>query len=260
MKKIAIIGAILALSTSAFADDNGFYAKAQGFGTIGHKLFDDNKVSFGNTVTSDLNKYGEFTGGAGIAAGYQIMDNVRVELQGSYFMGPKWKYDFNGVDYKAAVPAAASVPAVPASTLECEVSAPVGFLNAYVDLIDMGPAKLYVGGGAGISYMDVKTKVTSAEVDAAKNGGTKIDAKSLDVKTDRNIKFSWNVGAGVTFEVSPGISIDVGYSFVDLGKPEAKDYSDDTKKKIDIFVGGTKDDKNYDWQGNNIRAHNVNAG
>ena len=160
MKKIAIIGAILALSTSAFAEENAFYMKAAAFGTIGHKIFEDTKaLNTGYTMTSDLNTFGDFTFGGTLAAGYQIMDNVRVELQGSYFAGPKFKYDFalvKGVPATVApAPVVAAISAVAHNVQEYEVSAPAGFLNAYVDLIDMGPAKLYVGGGAGISYMTV---------------------------------------------------------------------------------------------------------
>ena len=242
MKKIAILGAVLALSTSAIADDNSFYIKAGAFGSIGHKAFDDSKIEKVITgLKAEDNKYGEFTFGGTVGAGYQLMDNVRVELQGSYFAGPKWKYE------KAAVAASADgAPAVDASpklNLEVEASGFAVLLSPSVDLIDIGPAKLYVTGGAGISYIKLKQKLT-------------LDIP-FDLKMEREweskVRFAWSVGAGVTFEVSPGVSIDVGYSFTDLGKPAKEDFKE-------IEVAGVKMKEKIEFGGNNLRSHNVNVG
>jgi opacity protein-like surface antigen len=252
MKKIAILGAVLALSTSAIADDNSlFYIKAGASGSIGHKTYDDSKFenqSFnGNKLgcKKEDNKYGEFTFGGTIGAGYQLMDNVRVELQGSYFAGPKWKYEVAAV----AASAAGAVPVVAASpkiNVELEASGFAVLLSPAVDLIDMGPAKLYVTGGAGISYVKLKSKVT-------------IDVPNTtipEMEWESKVRFAWSVGAGVAFEVSPGVSIDVGYSFTDLGKPAKEDF-----KEIEIDVAGAKTKlKEEEFGGNNLRSHNVNVG
>jgi len=267
MKKIAILGAVLALSTSAIADDSAFYAKIGATGSIGHKLFDDAKVFNGTTFDKDNNKFGKFSFGGSIGAGYKLMDNVRVELTGSYFAGPEWKYETAGTEAKAAVLAAPAVgavgdanyvaevkevkkvDAVAKSTNEIKVSGPVGLLNAYIDVFNFGPGSVYVNGGAGMSFVTVKseTKADAVGTDAAKPTTVEYDAKA---------RFAWNVGAGVSFSVSEGVSIDVGYSFSDLGKPA----KEDTK-------GAKSDDKatkatttQVEFTGNNIRAHNVNVG
>jgi hypothetical protein len=246
MKKIAILGAVLALSTSAIADDNSFYIKAGAFGSIGHKLFDDSKIDKALPgLKAEDNKYGEFTFGGTVGAGYQLMDNVRVELQGSYFAGPKWKYEF--ADVAAGVTPV--VDAYPKKNLEVEASGFAVLLSPAVDLIDMGPAKLYVTGGAGISYVKVKAKVTK---DAYKNAGADVAAESKESEWESKVRFAWSVGAGVAFEVSPGVSIDVGYSFTDLGKPAKEDFKE-------IEIAGVKI-KNIEFEGNNLRSHNVNVG
>ena len=174
------------------------------------------------------------------------MDNVRVELQGSYFAGPKWKYE------KAAVAASAAgaTPVVaPAGKTNAEIEASgfAALLSPAVDLIDMGPAKLYVTGGAGISYVKVKQKdTTDAYKDAA---GADVAAKSSEKEWESKVRFAWSVGAGVAFEVSPGVSIDVGYSFTDLGKPAKEDFKETDNNK-------TKSE----FEGNNLTSHNVNVG
>jgi opacity protein-like surface antigen len=248
MKKIAILGAVLALSTSAIADDSAFYAKVGGFGSIGHKLCDDDKTIGGIKIDKDLNKFGKFTFGGSIGAGYKLMDNVRLELTASYFAGPEWKYEVPEVKAVAAVaavtdasgkittPAVDKVDAQPKSTLEVKASGPVGLANVYVDLFNFGPGSVYVNGGAGVSY--VKVKVENK------------DDKTKDVEYDAKARFAWNVGAGVSFSVSEGVSIDAGYSFSDLGKPAKED------------VKGAKDDKTKgeEFSGNNIRSHNINVG
>ncbi len=60
---------------------------------MGHKLVDDGKEIGDVEITKDMNKYGDFTFGGTLGFGYKIMDNVRVEAQGYYFGGPKYKYD-----------------------------------------------------------------------------------------------------------------------------------------------------------------------
>jgi len=273
MKKIAILGAVLALSTSAIADDSAFYAKIGATGSIGHKLFDDAKVFNGTTFDKDNNKFGKFSFGGSIGAGYKLMDNVRVELTGSYFAGPEWKYETAPVEGKAGVDEVKDgagkvttakqeeVKGQAKSTNEIKVSGPVGLLNAYIDVFNFGPGSVYVNGGAGMSFVTVKSETKADLVAEAKDTAGKVTTKGIDavnstVEYDAKARFAWNVGAGVSFSVSEGVSIDVGYSFSDLGKPA----KEETK-------GAKSDDKStkatttqVEFTGNNIRSHNVNVG
>jgi len=321
MKKIAILGAVLALSTSALAEENSFYAKVGAFGNIGHKLYADGvQVTPNLKTTSDNNVYGDFAFGGTIGAGYYVMSNLRVGLDVSYFGGPKYTYKIS--ETKETTPAlrtkeiiekelkeaktaseeakkaldkdakskknadlkAASEEAKKAVTaLEKElaefkpdakakkddttktttekedivvkVSGPVGFLNAYVDVFEAGPAKFYVGGGVGMSYVEVELtdknikKVTSDESKSEDKSDAQI------AKWDAKARFAWNVGAGVAFEVADGVALEAGYSFVDLGTPgkddEKKD-SDDKKPKANT--------KSSEWKGESIKSHNINVG
>jgi len=326
MKKIAILGAVLALSTSALADENAFYAKIGAFGNIGHKLYADGVDVIPNVfkTTSDNNKYGDFAFGGTIGAGYYVMSNLRVGLELSYFGGPKYTYKVSDVttppviapktkaeletiastaktayetakkDYdkkkgdatlKATYEAAeteyntaqANVTNLkaedkkdknkkaedkPTTTAKedilVEVTGPAGFLNAYVDVFEAGPAKFYVGGGVGMSYVEVKLtdkNVTKKEVKTKDGTNTTETDVTPSNSWDAKARFAWNIGAGIAFEVSDGVAIDVGYSFVDLGKP-----GDDEKKKDEDKDKNQPKPKTPKWTGEAIRSHNINLG
>jgi len=286
MKKIAILGAILALSTSALADDNNFYAKIGGFGNIGTKLFDDSKVVTPTfTTTSDNNKYGDFAFGGTIGAGYYVMSNLRIALELSYFAGPNWTYEKSNTAeltaeqtanvkvLKEVYDAAVAAGKLPTATEEqkaavakaktaydtanvgstkkdlvVEVTGPAGFLNAYVDIFEAGPAKFFVGAGAGISYVKVEMKNKDTKSDSS-DSSTKDSSKPGT--WDAKARFAWNVGAGVAFEVSEGINVDLSYSFVSLGKPEKNEEKKEGEKVVNVTP---------DWQGNAINSNNINLG
>lgn len=265
MKKIAILGAVLALSTSALADDGSFYVKAGALGGMGHKLFDDDKTLNGAKINKDINKYGDFTFGGTLGFGYKIMDNVRVEAQGYYFGGPKFKYDIafndivdsiasdpvNGIAYSNDTEKEAARKNLAGSTqsTKIEVSGPVFTLGGAVDVVSFGPASLYVTGGAGMSYVtakvetnkDIKSTATPAPSWAKKSDPTTNEYES-------KVRFAFNAGAGLSFAASDSVAIDVGYLFVNLGKP-AKD---------DMKADKATDKK--EWNGNSIMLHNFSVG
>lgn len=265
MKKIAILGAVLALSTSAIADDGSFYVKAGALGGMGHKLFDDNKTINGFKITKDINKYGDFTFGGTLGFGYKVMENVRAEAQAYYFGGPKFKYDvpFNDVvDAIAAVPAN-SIPygndvekeaarkdmAGSSASNKIEVSGPVFTLGGAVDVVSFGPASLYVTGGAGISYVTAKiessSEIKSATIPAPTWVG-KPDPKTMEYES--KVRFAFNAGAGLSFAASDSVAIDVGYLFVNLGKPA----------KEEMKADKAADKK--EWEGDSIMLHNISVG
>jgi opacity protein-like surface antigen len=278
MKKIIIFGAICALSTSAIASDKPFYGKISGFGSIANKIlsdkqFDDMKKSKKlEPFKSDLkNEMSDFGFGGSIGFGYRITDIIRTELQFSYFGGQKWnigevniknnkkniqkfdskeqdifqiakkangQYIINNKDvskeeFDQALEGGKDIKEESSShniKTSAEASGFAGFLNIYADFVEFGSAKLYAGGGVGASYMSSKTKV-----EASINGAP----RPKEHKSKEELTFAWNIGGGIAFAVSPDVTIDVGYSFVDLGKP--------VKEGVE-------------WDGENITTHNVNVG
>lgn len=237
MKKLAIASAIIALSSSAFAAgaaDNSFYIKAGGAGSWGSALDSTKKAVLGISST-DMGAM-TFTGGAGF--GYHLMDNVRAEVALSYVNGPKYEALPSTVSAPATFLTKAGLATAAAGKVTLENSGFVGSVNGFVDVADMGSVKLYVGGGLGASYLDSKM---TASFDTATPPVTVLEFK-------KEFAFSWNVAGGLSFEASPGMLLDVGYSYMDLGQPG----------NVKSVVGNlTTTDA---WPLGSLYSHNLNVG
>jgi opacity protein-like surface antigen len=191
MKKILLTTAAAAVlaSSSAFAmDGDTFYAKV-------HADWSKMAKSNGASSKNDLL--------AGIGAGYYVMDNARVDLTFDHFFNPNHKKD--KVTYKGTVDSL--------------------LLNGFFDMIDAGPAKVFVGVGVGGAR--VKTKSTDSTT------GTSVN---YTAKQKTNLAFAGYLGAST--ELASGINGELVYSYRDMGK---------TKK-----FGAAGAQKSVHYRGHNI--------
>lgn len=96
------------------------------------------------------------------------------------------------------------------------------FANVYYDINTGTPVTPYVGAGAGVAVIDTKIKADGH--DPAN------PTDSIDVSTSsRNVtNFAWNVGAGVGYDITQNVTIDLGYRFAGLGsaKSSAANFED----------------------------------
>ena len=238
MKKLAIASAIIALSSSVFAAgaaENSFYIKAGGAGSWGAEIDSANKVDLGVTST-DMGAM-NFSGGVGF--GYYLMDNIRAEVALSYVNGPKYE-DLKSVFSDTATFITKMGVYTPAATGKVTIqnSGFVGSVNGFVDVADMGAAKLYVGGGVGASYLE--SKITTS--------GFAEESENQTAEFKKEFALSYNLGAGLSFEASPGMLLDFGYSYMDLGKPG----------KVNTSVGTLTTSDN--WPLGSLYSHNLNVG
>ena len=262
MKKIAIAGAILALSTSALAGD--MYIRVNGMGNFGHPIYKDDQVLLKKSVEEDVdlkvkkddNKFSDSLSdislGGLVGVGYKVMDNIRVEAQGGYIFETKWHKDAKTATDTANLKKDQN-SSVKSKT---EVSSFVGLLTAYVDF-DAGPVSIYGKLGGGVSYMELKEHVDAQKIKAASDKDAEKDTnRSGERKYERKIRPALTAGAGLSFELSEGIMMDVGYSFTYLGKPEDKAHESTIK-------ADKEDDKILDtvkWEGESVMLHSVEAG
>ena len=219
MKKLAIASAIIALSSSAIAADNSLYLQGGGAASWGSVLDSSKKAELGISSTDmgslSLNPRGSF--------GYQFMDNVRTEIALSYFNACKYEDlkstsssggtpILNRLGTKDTDPKAGPNVALDPTTgkVSIENSAWVSHANIFVDVVDMGAAKVYFGGGIGASYIESNLPV---KFEGGSNGA---DTK---LKFEKKVSFSWNAGAGISVEAATGMLFDFGYRYMDLGKP-----------------------------------------
>jgi opacity protein-like surface antigen len=211
MKKLAIASAIIALSSSALAAspgyvDNSFYIKAGGGSSWGKELDSTKKTTLG--IASK--EYGSMEMNGVVGFGYNVMDNVRAEVTFSYINGPKYEAlpcTYDSVQQYLEV--SMGLGSFDTGKITIESSGFVGFVNGYVDVADLGVVKVYVSGGLGGSYIESTIATDSFT--------TVLNNRTAEFK--KELAFAYNLGAGLSFEASPGMLVDVGYSYTDLGKP-----------------------------------------
>ena len=85
-------------------------------------------------------------------------------------------------------------------TLNAELQTVTVFANAYWDITNYGGFTPYVGGGVGAAFHRL-SDITAP----------------LDASDGDNTSFAWNVTAGVSYDLSPELKIDVSYRYTDLG-------------------------------------------
>lgn len=178
MKKIILTSALLAICSAniygnnALPDMENMYVKVEAFAGVGAQ------------VQPSPNDYGETTFNGSVGVGFQAMEQVRAELLVSYLQGPEYKN--NDVDMTS--------------------DGWVAFVNGYVEAVDLGSAKLAVGGGLGVSWLE-------SEITSTIGKG----------KYANDFAFSWNVGANLSFEATPEAAIELSYRYANYGMPGNSD-------------------------------------
>jgi opacity protein-like surface antigen len=87
----------------------------------------------------------------------------------------------------------------------------VGLFNTYIDLGTWLCVTPYIGGGVGFASIDV---LGLKDVNVP-NGGVAF------AKDNTETNFAWAVYAGLAYDVTPGLTIDLTYRYLDIGDAES---------------------------------------
>ena len=171
---------VCSLSVSAFAGDPGFYAGVN----AGLIVPSDVKMSSPGVSFDVSRKVGYAIGGA---AGYDFGTNVRAEAEISYKANDTSERKNGNI----------------VTAYNSTISALNFMANAYYDIHEMHSFGVmpYVGGGVGVAQLSNSNGVLA--------GGTSNDTV-----------FAYQVGAGVAYDVSSKVTMDVGYRY--FGTSDAK--------------------------------------
>jgi opacity protein-like surface antigen len=134
-----------------------------------------------------------------VGIGYKLNDWLRTDLTGQY----RGKANFHGSDH-VTTGATNGVDNYSGSKSEW-----VFMANAYVDLGTWWCLTPYVGAGIGMANI----KISGFRDDGFNNVGP--STAYADDASKWN--FAWAVHAGLTYNVTRAMSIDLGYSYIDLG-------------------------------------------
>ena len=183
----------LMVSGMAIASDGGFYVSVK----AGGSFLDASKSASTNstTATGASSKFKEDTSLAiGGAVGYNWMDSdlpVRTELEYMYRGDFKFRYaDSN-------------------STLTNKIDLHTLMLNAYWDFYNSTSFTPYINGGVGVAWIQEDFS-TGTVTDA-------ITAPSSNTKAN----FAFNLGAGVGWEMTDSVILDLAYRYNYYGDGKA---------------------------------------
>lgn len=222
MKKLLLTAATAAVLSSSFASnavaqemggaaENMFYVKAVGGFTM------LNKVSVGDVKYKKQN-----TGFAGISFGYNVMDNVRADLEFNTVFNPTFK---GSLSQNVTL---GNVTAVESRNAKIKGQVMALMLNGYVDVFDISAAKIFIGAGVGMSQNTAKISFNSTW-----NG----QSSSGNDKTKKKNAFAYQVSVGATMPVAQGVDAEVFYRWADYGNSNKKLKGDGSLDKAVKFRG-----------------------
>jgi opacity protein-like surface antigen len=142
----------------------------------------------------------------GIGFGYKLNDWFRVDVTGEY----RGKANFHGSD-NVVFNGGRGVDNYSASKSEW-----VFMANAYFDLGTWSCITPYIGAGFGGTY----NRISSFRDDGVIFIGGNLNNSVAFAEENSKWDFAWSVQAGLTYKVTPSMSIDLGYRYISLGKAE----------------------------------------
>ena len=163
---------------------------------VGYSWSDDPSVGYTNTVgaTFGNRKYGDtFFGefGAGCALGM----NLRGELSAAF----RGDNDFTWYPD-------------PVDPIFTSVNSNTFMANLYYDIGDFHGFTPYVGAGVGFAHHDVENVIFQ-------NAGALGNNPQFGKES---YEFAWSLMAGVEKQISPNMSLDLGYRYIDMGDAESR--------------------------------------
>ena len=181
-------------TNTVFSDDNCLRASPAAYFGCGDGP-DGNPIgAYGNFGTAPLIEG---------AVGHDIFPWLRGELALSHL----WNANFSGQANFSGV-------AIGQQPVSGRVRSTAFMVNGYVDLLSAvrqnnGPFSTYISGGVGLSHNEIDQM--DYEFPTLGPGD-----KTL-VPSGDSTNFAWSIGAGVAYEIRPGLTADLGYRYFDRG-------------------------------------------
>lgn len=174
-------------------------------------LFNVNYSGF-DSVTN-INKDFDAAPLFGIGIGYVFNNWLRADITGEY----RGKANFHGMDVGAIPGGGFSDDRYTASKSELTF-----MFNGYVDLGTWWNITPFVGAGVGVSRNTISNfgdfSVCINSLSCAGNGGSDAFAASASTWS-----FAWAIHAGLAYQLSPNVAIELAYRYIDLGNAKSGD-------------------------------------
>jgi opacity protein-like surface antigen len=144
-----------------------------------------------------------------IGAGYQFNHWFRVDVTGEY----RGNSNFHGIDV-SSFPLGGGPIGFGSDVYNAQKSEWLFLANAYADLGTWYCITPYVGAGIGTARVQI-ANFTDAGVASLTGGG--VGPGLVSAQTGSQWNFAWALHAGLAYRVNPNMTVELGYSYVDLG-------------------------------------------
>ena len=225
VKYLLAAGAASLLSSAAFAADmaiapppmyapppvedfGGWYLRGDiGFSNQNvNKVLDTNPAAYNNVAVAQTSSFGS-AGIYGGGVGYQFNNWFRADITGEY----RGKSNFTGLDVVTGTGPFAGFVGTDAYT--ATKSELLFLANAYVDLGTWWCVTPFIGAGVGTARVSIGNFTDTGDFI---NGG--VQNHSLDYAGQASQwNFAWAVHAGLAYRVNPGLTVELAYSYVNMG-------------------------------------------
>ena len=228
VKSLLAAGAATILSTAAFAADmpiapppmyappppaefGGWYLRGDiGFSNQSVKnVVDNNPAAYNNVAVSQTSSFGT-AGIYDLGVGYQFNNWFRTDVTAQY----RGKSNFTGLDVVTGVgPAAGFVGTDSYTATKSEL---LFLANAYVDLGTWWCVTPFIGAGVGTARVSIANFTDSGMSTVLGTGvGARPSFNSAGSASKWN--FAWAAHAGLAYRVTPSVTLELAYSYVDMG-------------------------------------------
>ena len=194
------------------ADFGGWYLRGDiGFSNQSVKnIRNTNPALYANLLSLD-ERTGFDTGGVfGLGAGYQFNNWFRVDVTGQY----RGSTNFHGLDLTSFPNGGAT--GFGSDVYNASKSEWVFLANAYVDLGTWWCVTPYIGAGLGTARVSI-ANFTDSGVATLFPPGSGVGPSLVSAQTGAQWNFAWAPHAGLAYKVSPNMTVELGYSYLNLG-------------------------------------------
>jgi opacity protein-like surface antigen len=194
------------------ADFGGWYLRGDiGFSNQSvQNIRNTNPALYANLLSLD-EKTGFDTGGVfGLGAGYQFNNWFRVDVTGQY----RGNTNFHGLDLTSFPNGGAT--GFGSDVYNASKSEWVFLANAYVDLGTWWCVTPYIGAGVGTARVSI-ANFTDSGVATLFPPGSGVGPGLVSAQTGSQWNFAWALHAGLAYKVSPNMTVELGYSYLNLG-------------------------------------------
>jgi opacity protein-like surface antigen len=224
------------------ADFGGWYLRGDiGFSNQSVNNIRNTNAALNASVSSLQETTGFDTGGTyQLGAGYQFNSWFRVDVTGEY----RGNTNFHGLDL-ITFPNS-GVTGFGSDVYSAQKSEWLFLANAYVDLGTWYCITPYIGAGIGTARVQI-ANFTDSGVSSLSGGG--VGPSLVSAQTGSEWNFAWALHAGLAYKVTPNMTVELAYSYVNLGNGTTG-----VDSAFDGSVGG------HVFKFNNITSNDVKLG